>query len=907
MGRKIRGLVMKQLEGKMDDEDEDDNIEIDQITGEPVDCGGSWNIVWDLQSTHGTRIARQHYAVHIGFPGKLQPEMIATFKEISKLWHQFLEESSSAEEAKEAKAPKRKRDSQKTDEQQQQSTDSPTQMTRSSKQRKTTQEEEPAQKRKEIKETREEKEEKKKKKLEEEMRDGLRKLLGPKATWRSDKQAESMRSIMTLKADQTAINVLPTGAGKSILFMLPAVMQDTGTSIVVVPFIALPPIEKPSDPTIYIITKTIQGIEPRDNTSPKMEPFVYLPEFPVIICKSCQFACVAKEADSHLRVQHSMPAAERHIIIQAIQAIPNIIQDQAGLQAFPFPPPTTKPIPFIAPPVSRIACDECPYNIKAIKDIQKHYKEKHKWVNDRRRGRSSREIEARERQVPWRTGIQCQRFFPGRAASRWFEVNRGCEEEGASIQQQSADARSVIDRKAVFLTRMHREDEEAFEQEAKARLIQNGDDKWEASKWLGRTGWPRHLEGIDQGELKALMRAIGDDEPELQQMWIVFNTVLDEAYAATERCYPGTAELFEIARKEASSETPTMPFQGKMEANAWIKSIIISALAIMGLADGGGDMDTVGRLQQVMSEEEADEKAEGLFRIVRRKVRGFMTRTSGEEDAEPTPMNWIINTRTYGLRIRYTTPGSETIDWRGDQIIHGRIRIRMGEIADILHNLIEDQHGESSIDHSFLRNAGNAGWLAAGSDWVVKMIISRPDKWAEWMVEGAENNEYREHPYRGAAIRQYARDVEQFRGEIFMLMHMLGGQPARSTEVLGLQIWNTMNGGGAHIFIHEGMLCFVTMYHKGFRQTGNTKIIHRYVPREVDAGVHFVGDEVVSEEGGKEGKIREVKVRAQDGGRDSGRDDSREEAVRESLGAGGEYEEDKEEEAAFMEWFKEKK
>ncbi|KAL9568931.1 hypothetical protein ACKAV7_006917 [Fusarium commune] len=275
----------------------------------------------------------------------------------------------------------------------------------------------------------------------------------------------------------------------------------------------------------------------------------------------------------------------------------------------------------------------------------------------------------------------------------------------------------------------------------------------------------------------------------------------------------------------------------------------------------------------------------------------------------------------------------------------------MGEIADMLHNLvgraretlsrltmtegggaggftargalpvipwsqIEDQHGESSIDHSFLRNAGNAGWLAAGSDWVVKMIISRPDKWAEWMVEGAENNEYREHPYRGAAIRQYARDVEQFRGEIFMLMHMLGGQPARSTEVLGLRMWNTMNGGVRNIFIHEGMLCFVTMYHKGFRQTGNTKIIHRYVPRENVQGrlkrkrrrsAFLWADEVVSEEGGKEGKIREVKVRAQDGGRDSGRDDSREEAVRESLGAGGEYKEDKEEEAAFMEWFKEKK
>ncbi|EXK25262.1 hypothetical protein FOMG_18058 [Fusarium oxysporum f. sp. melonis 26406] len=105
-------------------------------------------------------------------------------------------------------------------------------MTTSSKRRKTTQEEETAQKRKETSE-------KKKKKLEDEMTDGLRKLLGPKATWRSDKQAESMQSIMALKADQTAINVLPTGAGKSILFMLPAVMGDIGISIVVVPFVAL--------------------------------------------------------------------------------------------------------------------------------------------------------------------------------------------------------------------------------------------------------------------------------------------------------------------------------------------------------------------------------------------------------------------------------------------------------------------------------------------------------------------------------------------------------------------------------------------------------------------------------------------------------------------------------------------
>jgi hypothetical protein len=93
--------VTRQLENRIvDEDDDDDNVEVDLTIGNPVNCGGSWNIVWDLQSTHGIRIARQHYVVYIGFPGKLQLEMIATFKEISKLWHQFLEGRSAEEEGR---------------------------------------------------------------------------------------------------------------------------------------------------------------------------------------------------------------------------------------------------------------------------------------------------------------------------------------------------------------------------------------------------------------------------------------------------------------------------------------------------------------------------------------------------------------------------------------------------------------------------------------------------------------------------------------------------------------------------------------------------------------------------------------------------------------------------------------
>lgn len=48
-----------------------------------------------------------------------------------------------------------------------------------------------------------------------------------------------MQSIIVLKANQTAISILPTRGSKSILFILPAIIENTGISIIVIPFITL--------------------------------------------------------------------------------------------------------------------------------------------------------------------------------------------------------------------------------------------------------------------------------------------------------------------------------------------------------------------------------------------------------------------------------------------------------------------------------------------------------------------------------------------------------------------------------------------------------------------------------------------------------------------------------------------
>ena len=197
LGRQFQGLAVRQAEVAMGEEEEDE-AELDPATGEAVASEGGWDIVWDLQATHGTRIARQHYAVHVNFPGQLTAQMTETYREVSRLWHQFLEHEAKPATLRAARASweagqlKRVRARAGDGD------------------------------------------------LEGAMRAGLERLLGAGAEWRSAEQAEAAWTILGPQGrEEPVIVVLPTGAGKSILFMLPAVMRGTGTSVVVVPFVAL--------------------------------------------------------------------------------------------------------------------------------------------------------------------------------------------------------------------------------------------------------------------------------------------------------------------------------------------------------------------------------------------------------------------------------------------------------------------------------------------------------------------------------------------------------------------------------------------------------------------------------------------------------------------------------------------
>ncbi len=170
-----------------------------------------------------------------------------------------------------------------------------------------------------------------------------------------------------------------------------------------------------------------------------LEPFVFLEQYRLAVCKKCEFAVVADEVFTHLRVRHkNISIQQRTKISEAAKNCLTIIRDQNDLVGFLYPPPTTTYVPHLAPPQQDgLKCRQCPYIARQLQKIQAHCRTCHDQENNRTAGRPDlkRKISPEvvtggasraeaQKQLPWRENVACQRFFPSRRASGWFEIGR---------------------------------------------------------------------------------------------------------------------------------------------------------------------------------------------------------------------------------------------------------------------------------------------------------------------------------------------------------------------------------------------------------------------------------------------------------------------------------------------------
>jgi hypothetical protein len=117
----------------------------------------------------------------------------------------------------------------------------------------------------------------------------------------------------------------------------------------------------------------------------------HLPQYKIVICRSCRFAVPPQAIKSHLRAQHSPISSQS---IKGIQSIIDNLGDSVARSAQDviYPDPDAEPIERLRTYHDGLRCtsldsagQQCGYICRSVARMQQHSKSVHKWVNLSRR------------------------------------------------------------------------------------------------------------------------------------------------------------------------------------------------------------------------------------------------------------------------------------------------------------------------------------------------------------------------------------------------------------------------------------------------------------------------------------------------------------------------------------------
>jgi hypothetical protein len=225
-----------------------------------------------------------------------------------------------------------------------------------------------------------------------------------------------------------------------------------------------------------------------------------------------------------------------------------------------------------------------------------------------------------------------------------------------------------------------------------------------------------------------------------------------------------------------------------------------------------------------------------------------------------TPFSWAVSTRSFGKKIRDSVTSLGYIQWSEDEqtVFYKDVELRVGAFREFvavqmkkaqgllaslfmlgpeekredviptisLHR-IRDNPTVTESGWNFLQDERNIDVLPCKKRWLLSRIL-QIDKLRE---EFTYANHFRKVVWDKKVVQTYYKQVDAFLERLLLLIHVVSGQPARGTEITGLQHTNTTFH--RNIFIEDGLVALVTSYHKGYTCTGSTKIIHRYLPKEL--------------------------------------------------------------------------
>ena len=262
--------------------------------------------------------------------------------------------------------------------------------------------------------------------------------------------------------------------------------------------------------------------------------------------------------------------------------------------------------------------------------------------------------------------------------------------------------------------------------------------------------------------------------------------------------------------------------------------------------------------------EEAERVAPTVLQYVKTAVHDFMTLTA--YGGRVTPLNHVMQQRTYGRRIRETTKASTRVAWAGDTILIDKVAFSIEDIRAVSFGLRETARKRLLADLMFVGEDGKDGpglpslqletivddMGCTEEGW--SFLIDGRNKFAvdgeEWLIgrlfkeAGLRKRFMRKHrvgedtkgrsKWNEREVEGYFRQVRQFKEELFTLAHLSAGAPARGTELITVMHRSPQQGRGERgVFVDDGMVVFATSYHKNYQHSKTKKPIQRYLPEEV--------------------------------------------------------------------------
>ena len=134
-------------------------------------------------------------------------------------------------------------------------------------------------------------------------------------------------------------------------------------------------------------------------------------------------------------------------------------------------------------------------------------------------------------------------------------------------------------------------------------------------------------------------------------------------------------------------------------------SALVYALAVLGVKENGwrgpdaslpilSDMVKVSRFLVVQQGLELEANVElasnefvGCLTWVRRMMDEYMVRGSH------LPMQWMLDLRTYGMKIHFNTTTEGHTDWHGDVVLYKKTQFSMADFRGMVYGLVAERGG----------------------------------------------------------------------------------------------------------------------------------------------------------------------------------------------------------------------